>query len=75
MLWEAAWLAVLELLKLRLLWHQLSLWDERLLRHRSELSSVLRTDWLASVLLPDGVSASDWLLRLRGVSRCRVLWC
>ena len=49
--------------------------NELLLRHSPELPSVLRTDWLAGVLLPDGVCASDRLLRLHGVSRCRVLWC
>ena len=75
LLWVAARLSVLELLELWLLRHQLSLWNELLLRHRSELPTVLWTDWLAGVLLPNGVRASVRLLRLHGVSRRRVLWC
>lgn len=69
-----SWLSVLKLLQLRLLRNQLRLRNELLL-WGSELSCVLRTDWLASILLPDGVRAGDRLLRRHGVSRSGVLRC
>ena len=69
-----SWLSVLKLLQLRLLRNQLRLRNELLL-WSSELSSVLWTDWLASVLLPDGVRPGNRLLRWHGVSRCCVLRC
>ena len=74
LLWVRSWLSVLKLLQLRLLRNQLRLRNELLLWN-SELSSVLWTDWLASVLLPDGVRPGNRLLRWHGVSRCCVLRC
>ena len=74
LLWVRSWLSVLKLLQLRLLRNQLRLRNELLL-WSSELSSVLWTDWLTGVLLPDGVRPGNRLLRWHGVSRCCVLRC
>ena len=61
------------LLELWLRWNQWCLRNELLRCGRSILSSVLWTDGLPGVLLPDSVCSGDRLLRLHRVTGCRVL--